>query len=243
MDIYVWLCGCRERELDYTTKCSCYPCQTPDQCRRRIRSNQEEVFIKLLLVGKTKGLPAIIHCRDTGDGAVAARALELITQLGCTDMRFHRHCFNGDLLQLQQWKTLPNIVFGVTWKSVRESPDFIPRINLDQLVLETDSPYLSLYSCCPTNHPWNLPAVALEVASLRNVPLSVLNWTTNENTEILRHAEGISVLWSGALGVVQMTTSSCKYSVNTFAVVIPGRCFYCDQQMTLVMYISFPYSG
>jgi hypothetical protein len=61
----------------------------------------------------------------------------------------------------------------------------------------------------------------LEVASLRNVPLSVLNWTTNENIEILRHAEGISVLWSGALDVVQMTTSSCKYSVNTFAVVIP----------------------
>jgi hypothetical protein len=130
MDIYVWLCGCRERELDYTTKCSCYPCQTPDQCRRRIRSNQEEVFIKLLLVGKTKSLPAIIHCRDTGDGAVAARALELITQLGCRDMRFHRHCFNGDLLELQQWKTLPNIVFGVTWKSVRENPDVIPRINL-----------------------------------------------------------------------------------------------------------------
>ena len=177
MDIYVWLCGCRERELDYTTKCSCYPCQTPDQCRRRIRSNQEEVFIKLLLVGKTKSLPAIIHCRDTGDGAVAARALELITQLGCRDMRFHRHCFNGDLLELQQWKTLPNIVFGVTWKSVRENPDVIPRINLDQLVLETDSLYLSPYSCCPTNHPWNLPAVAIEMARLRNVPLSVLNWT------------------------------------------------------------------
>jgi Tat protein secretion system quality control protein TatD with DNase activity len=194
-------------------------------------------------MGKTKGLPAIIHCKDTGDGAAAARALELITQLGCRVMRFHRHCFNGDLLELQQWHALPNTVFGVTWKSVRESPDFIPRINLDQLVLETDSPYLSLYSCCPTNHPWNLPAVALEVASLRNVPLSVLNWTTNENIEILRHAEGISVLWSGALDVVQMTTSSCKYSVNTFAVVIPGRCFHCDQQMTLVMYISFPYSG
>ena len=79
------------------------------------------------------------------------------------------NCFNGDLLELQQWHALPNTVFGVTWKSVRESPDFIPRINLDQLVLETDSPYLSLYSCCPTNHPWNLPAVALEVASLRNV--------------------------------------------------------------------------
>jgi Tat protein secretion system quality control protein TatD with DNase activity len=97
-------------------------------------------------------------------------------------MRFHRHCFNGELLELQQWQALPNTVFGVTWKSVRESPDFIPRINLDQLVLETDSPYLSFYSCCPTDHPWNLPAVALEVTILRNVPLSVLNWTTNENT-------------------------------------------------------------
>jgi Tat protein secretion system quality control protein TatD with DNase activity len=99
-----------------------------------------------VLMGKTKGLPAIIHCKDTGDGAAAARALELITQLGCRVMRFHRHCFNGDLLELQQWHALPNTVFGVTWKSVRESPDFIPRINLDQLVLETDSPYLSLYS-------------------------------------------------------------------------------------------------
>ena len=60
--------------LDYTPKCSCYTCKTPDQCRRRIRSYQEEVFIKLLLMGKTKGLQAIIHCKDALDGAAAARA-------------------------------------------------------------------------------------------------------------------------------------------------------------------------
>jgi Fe-S cluster biogenesis protein NfuA len=68
----------------------------PDQCRRRIRSYQEKVFIKLLLMGKTKGLPAIIHCKDTGDGAAAARALELITQLNAC------HCCNSSRSPLKQ---------------------------------------------------------------------------------------------------------------------------------------------
>jgi Tat protein secretion system quality control protein TatD with DNase activity len=60
--------------------------------------------------------------------------------------------------------------------------EIIPRIPSDQLVFETDSLYLSPHPCCPINHPWNLPDIAVEVSRLRNVSLPVLMWTVNENS-------------------------------------------------------------
>ena len=60
--------------------------------------------------------------------------------------------------------------------------EIIPMIPSDQLVMETDSPYLSPHPCCPIHHPWNLPDIAIKVSRLRNMPLPVLMWTVNENS-------------------------------------------------------------
>jgi len=77
-----------------------------------------------------------------------------------------------------------NVIFGVSGKFMTTSTgqEIIPRIPSDQLVLETDSPYLSPHPCCPINHPWNLPDIAIKVSRLRNMPLPVLMWTVNENS-------------------------------------------------------------
>lgn len=167
--------------IDYTTRCRCSPCRTPRQCIRRIKEEQERIFCHMLKMARDRELPIILHCRDFGDGSAANRTYELLLQEGCTGMKIHRHCFVGNVDELLQWQALPNVVFGVTWKSVKECPKTVSRILPKRIILETDSPFLSPYSVCPTNHPWNLPAVAEEVSRLRNVPLSVLNWTTNEN--------------------------------------------------------------
>lgn len=167
--------------LDYTTGCSCHPCSTPASCARRMKAQQEEVFGQLLLLAKARTLPAVLHCRDSGDGSAAQRAFEMVHALGCTALKIHRHCFTGDVEELRQWLSLPNVVFGLTWKSVTEIPTVIPRIPPQQFILESDAPFLSPSTCGPTNHPWNLREVAEEVGKLRNIPLSMLNWTVNQN--------------------------------------------------------------
>ena len=170
--------------LDTTSRCQCSPCRTPEVCWRRIKDNQERAFIALLQLAHRRHLPVILHFRDSGDGSAANRALGLIRDGGYGNLRFHLHCFMGGVQELQEWQVLPNIVFGITTKSIRDNPNaqsVIPRILPHQLVLETDAPFLSPFSCCPTNHPWNIRFVAEEVSRLRNVPLSILTWVVNNN--------------------------------------------------------------
>lgn len=171
--------------LDYTSRCRCSPCRTPSICQRRMMESQEKAFVDMLLIARKQQLPVILHCRDSGSGEAAARALQIIRD-SFGDLRFHRHCFDGTLAELQEWQQLPNVVFGITGKFLREGMTterikMIARIKPQQLVLETDSPYLSPVSRNEVNHPWNLITVATEVCKIRNVPLSVLTWLTNDN--------------------------------------------------------------
>lgn len=169
--------------LDYTTTCICRPCRNPSKCKEEARRNQEEAFVQMLLLARRKHFPVIIHCRDCGDGSAAKRTLEIILYHDLADMKFYRHCFDGTIEEMTAWQQLPTIIFGVSGKFIRDNTglEVIPRIPPHQLVLETDSPFLSPFPWCPVNHPWNLPVIAKEVSRLRNIPLSVLMWTVNDN--------------------------------------------------------------
>lgn len=173
-----------ETGLDFTTRCSCRRCRTPEVCRQRMQANQEEVLRMTLELARVRGLPVILHCRDSGDGSAAARTLAIIREGNFTRLRFHRHCFLGSVQELVEWQTLPDIVFGVTgafFRSHQNNRALIPRIPSHQLVVESDAPYLSPLSCCPINSPWNLWDIIQEISRLRNVPLSVLLWVVNNN--------------------------------------------------------------
>ncbi|CAC5370997.1 tatD [Mytilus coruscus] len=169
--------------LDYTTTCICRPCHNPSRCKEEARRHQEEAFINMLLLARRKSLPVIIHCRNCGDGSAAKRTLELILHHNLADMKFYLHCFEGTIEELTAWQQLPTIIFGVSGKFIRDNTglEVITRILPHQHVLETDSPFLSPFAWCPVNHPWNLPVIAAEVSRLRNIPLSVLTWTVNDN--------------------------------------------------------------
>ena len=136
----------------------------------------------MLHIARRLQLPVVLHCRDNGDGTAAARALEILRG-GFPDLKFHRHCFDGSLSELQAWQALPNIVFGITGKFMRRPGinSVIPRILPHQLVLETDAPFLSPVTCCDVNHPWTLVDIATAVSKLRNVPLKILTWQANDN--------------------------------------------------------------
>ncbi|XP_063404749.1 3'-5' ssDNA/RNA exonuclease TatD-like [Mytilus trossulus] len=169
--------------LDFTTRCGCKRCHTPQQCQQRMRDCQEKALLEMLHIAQRRQLPVILHCRDRGYGDAAARVLAIIRN-GFAELHYHRHCFDGSIEELREWQSLPNVVFGITGKFLKDTnanSDAISRILPHQLILESDAPFLSPRSCCEVNHPWNLIDVALAVSQRRNIPLNILNWMANDN--------------------------------------------------------------
>jgi Tat protein secretion system quality control protein TatD with DNase activity len=136
-----------ETGFDYTSKCECIKqrrtCHSIVQCKERNQANQEEAFLSHLQLAARLDKPVVLHCRDHGDGTAAARVLQLIHQHNFTNLKFHRHYFSVTLKELEYWRILPRVVFGITFglrADYNILENLIPKIPDNQLVLETDSP-------------------------------------------------------------------------------------------------------
>ncbi|CAC5366454.1 unnamed protein product [Mytilus coruscus] len=107
--------------------------------------------------------------QDFGDGSTAKRSLEMIFHHDLADMKFYRYYFEGTIKELTAWQHLSSIIFGVSGKFIRDNTgsEIIHRIPPQQLVLETDSHFISPFACCPVNHPWNLTVIATEILKPR----------------------------------------------------------------------------
>ena len=138
----------------------------------------------MLYLARDRNLPVVLHCTDDGTGQAASKTLQVIKETGLTAFKYHRHCFTGTYEELLEWTSLPHVRFGATWKTVagRASADSVARIETKEILLETDAHFLPPYPECKVNHPWNLEVVAQEVSRIRNVPLSMLMTTINQNT-------------------------------------------------------------
>jgi TatD DNase family protein len=178
-----------ETGLDCTSDCECVKqgrtCHSIVQCKERNQANQEEAFLNHLQLAARFDKPVVLHCRDHGDGTAAARVLQRIHQHYFTNLKFHRHCFSRTLKELENWRLLPRVVFGITFglrADYNILENLIPKIPDNQLLLETDSPYLPPENDMRINHPWTVMYTAKFVAKLRNIPLSFLMTIVNQNT-------------------------------------------------------------
>lgn len=128
-------------------------------------------------------IPIIIHCRESLD-----MTIDLVQKQKTEELTGVFHCFNGTVEQAQKIKELGfHIGLGgvSTFKNSGMS-EVIPDLDLDHIVLETDSPYLT-----PTpfrgkrNEPAYTKLVAQKVADLKQMPLSDLDEATTNNANIL----------------------------------------------------------
>lgn len=131
------------------------------------RQEQMEAFDRQVRLAAELGLPVIIHCRNGLD-----ETLEVLEGLSSPPPAIVMHCFGGtaddvDTIR-RRASSVPRIFFGiggvVTFKK-STLPEALPAIGLDNIVLETDSPYLA-----PTPHRGRrnesafLPLIAAKVA-------------------------------------------------------------------------------
>jgi TatD DNase family protein len=146
-------------------------------------TEQEEAFRTQIGWAKAAKLPINIHCRNAFDEVYA-----ILKEQHDHDLRGIFHCFSGTLEQAQQIIEL-GFMLGiggvVTYKNAGLDK-IVQQIGLNQIVLETDSPYLTPvpYRGKPNESSY-LIHVAQKVADLHQISLEEVARITTENSKII----------------------------------------------------------
>ncbi len=104
------------------------------------RSAQHDAFREMLRLAQSLDMPVVIHCRDAWEDM-----LHILAEESHSGMRGVMHCFSGDVdianacIRMGFKLSIPGTV---TYKRSL-LPDVIRSVALDDLLTETDAPYLA----------------------------------------------------------------------------------------------------
>lgn len=144
---------------------------------------QVEAFKIQVQWAKELEKPVIIHCRESLE-----MTIELVETLKDERLTGVFHCFGGTPEQAKRIKELDFFIGlgGVTTFKNSGMDKVIPDLDLDHVVLETDSPYLSpVPHRGKRNEPAYLALVAQRIADLKEMGLNELVETTTSNANRL----------------------------------------------------------
>lgn len=103
-------------------------------------NEQKEAFRTQIRWAKERALPIVIHARDS-----FPEIYEVLDQENDERLMGIFHCFTGNLDDVAKIRSYGGFVFGiggvVTYKK-SDLPEVLAQIPLDEVVLETDAPYL-----------------------------------------------------------------------------------------------------
>jgi TatD DNase family protein len=148
---------------------------------------QQQFLRRYLRLAKACKLPVIIHCREAFNDLFQILDEEYAEGPGVL------HCFTGTLEEAQElirrgwYLSLSGIV---TFKKSQALQQVASTIPLEQLLIETDAPYLAPAPYRgQLNEPAYLRATAQFLADLRAITLEELANTTCQNTKNLFHLQ------------------------------------------------------
>ena len=141
---------------------------------------QKSVFRMQINWAKELKIPIVIHCRKAFD-----QIFEILNQENSTELTGVFHCFTGNLDQAKRILNYGGFKLGIggvlTYKN-SELPEVIQQIDLEHLVLETDSPYLPPVPYRgKRNESSYIPIVAEKLADIYQCPISEIAAKTTEN--------------------------------------------------------------
>ncbi len=124
---------------------------------------QIEAFNKQLLWAETLNLPVVVHDRDAHQAT-----MDILKEH--SDLKVVLHCFAGDAEMAREAKQrgyLLSIGGPVTFKNSKHLPEVLKIVELENLMLETDCPYLTPEPHRgQRNEPSYLPIIARKVSEL-----------------------------------------------------------------------------
>lgn len=140
-----------------------------------------DVFKKQLDIAKKHSKPVIIHSRDASKDT-----LDILKEY---DLKGSLHCFSGSLEMAKEFIKLGYLlgVGGVvTYKNAKNIVNVIENVDLEYILLETDSPYLTPEPYRKNkNDSSYISIIANKIADIKNVSVEVIEKTTNENASRL----------------------------------------------------------
>ena len=144
------------------------------------KDEQKEVFIKQLEMARRLDLPVAVHTRDVGEDAY-----EILKDF--RDIKVQIHCFSESLDLLDKYMDLGfyiSIGGVVTFSNGENEKLAASHVDINRLMLETDSPYLTPEPYRGLrNDPRKVIEVAREIAKLRGMKLKKLEKRTSKNAE------------------------------------------------------------
>ncbi len=142
-------------------------------------NEQVEAFRVQVGWAKKYQLPIIIHCRETLDETIA-----LVEELQDGKLTGVFHCFTGNAQQAEKISRV-NFFLGIGGVSTFKKGGLdtvLPHVPLENIVLETDSPYLApVPHRGKRNEPSYIPLIAQKVAELKKTDVEKIREQTTAN--------------------------------------------------------------
>ena len=142
---------------------------------------QQDAFRRQIQLAKKYKLPIVIHCRNAFD-----EVFSVLEEEKGDDLFGIFHCFTGNFEQAQQALSY-NMKLGiggvVTFKNGRIDK-FMAQIPLEQIVLETDAPYLAPKPFRgKRNDPVYIIKVVEKLAEIYELPVETIAEVTTKNSK------------------------------------------------------------
>lgn len=146
------------------------------------RDIQKHWFVRQMELAKEVGLPVIVHSRDA-----AADTLDLMKAQNARDLGGVIHCFSYGKEMAREYLNM-GFYLGIggvlTFNNAKKLKEVVEYMPMEQMVLETDCPYLSpAPNRGKRNSSLNLPYVVEAVSQIKGISPQEVIEITNRNAK------------------------------------------------------------
>ncbi|MFQ7553292.1 MAG: TatD family hydrolase, partial [Blautia marasmi] len=151
---------------------------------------QKHWFVRQLDLAREVNLPVIVHSRDA-----AKDTLDIIKAENARDMGGVIHCFSYSVEMAREYLSM-GFYLGIggvlTFNNAKKLKEVVDYMPMDQLVLETDCPYLSpVPNRGKRNSSLNLPYVVKAVSEIKGISEEEVIAVTRENARRMYRLDAV----------------------------------------------------
>jgi len=148
------------------------------------RELQKHWFVRQLDVARRADLPIVVHSRDA-----AKDTLDIIKAEHAADMGGVLHCFSYGVELAREYLNMGfylGIGGVITFKNAKKLKEVVEYMPMEQLVLETDCPYLApVPNRGKRNSSLNLPYIIAAVSEIKQISPDEVMAITNKNAKAM----------------------------------------------------------
>lgn len=146
------------------------------------RDIQKKWFIRQMDIARKLNLPIVVHSRDAANDT-----LQIIKSAKASEIGGIIHCYGYGVEQAKEYLSMGfylGIGGVVTFNNGRKLKEVVTYAPLEQIVLETDCPYLTPVPFRgKRNSSLNIPYIVKAIAELKNVEEETVIRVTSENAK------------------------------------------------------------